>query len=175
MRVSTGFLIGAALMLLLAPLQWVIACAAAAAFHECCHYAAIRMLAGRTARVRLFSYAAKMPLPEMSPAREALCALAGPAGGLCLTALAPWMPRLAVCAAIQSVYNLLPIYPLDGGRALRCGLGLLLPPNIAEKVCGAAEGLCILAIVILAVYASVWLKLGVFPLLLAGLLLIRVK
>ena len=36
----------------------------AAIFHECCHYAAIRLLCRRPATVGLYSYGARMALPE---------------------------------------------------------------------------------------------------------------
>lgn len=166
---------GLAAMLLLVPLEWIAASVFAAAFHEVCHYAAIRILTGTSAKVRLLSYAAHMPLPLMGAGREVACALAGPIGGLCLLFFARWMPRLAICAAIQSVYNLLPVYPLDGGRALRCGLAMLLPPDRATKICAIMETACKACIFCLAIYGCIWLKLGLFPLLLALLLLIRLN
>lgn len=175
MAISGSFCLGLALMFLLVPLEWGIACVFAAAFHELCHYVAIRLIAGKSAPVRLFSYAAQLRLPEMSAGREVVCALAGPAGGLFLLLFAKWMPRVAICAAMQSAYNLLPVYPLDGGRALRCGLAMLLPPDAAGRVCKVMEILCIVVIFCLAIYSCIWLKLGLFPLLLAMLLIIRLK
>ena len=175
MRISAGFLLGLAMMLLLMPLQWLVACIAAAAFHEVCHCVAIRFLSGKATKVKLLSYAAQLPLPVMGTGREAICALAGPVGGLLLLFFAKWMPRLSVCAAVQSIYNLLPIYPLDGGRALRCGLSLLLPPKPAKRIAYGMEAVCIIGLLAFAVYACIWLKMGLFPLLIALLLLIRIK
>lgn len=174
-KLSAGFCALLAMMLLLLPLQWILAAVFAALFHESCHYLAIRLLSGRGTVVRLYSYGAKMPLPEMSRGRELLCALAGPLGGLCLLLLARWMPRLALCAGMQSVYNLLPIYPLDGGRALQSGLALILPPPAAGAVCRVAEIICKGAIAALALYGCFCLHLGVMPLLLAAVLLMRAK
>lgn len=175
MEISGGFCFGLAAFLLLVPLQWSVACILAALFHELCHYLAICLLAGKKPSIRVFAYVAHMPLPEMSAGREVLCALAGPVGGLLLLFVARWFPRLAICAAIQSVYNLLPIYPLDGGRALSCSLGILLPPKAAKKVCKIIEMICIAGIFCLAIYGCIWLKLGLFPLLLTMLLIIRLK
>lgn len=172
---SGGFCVMLALMLLLVPLQWLLAGIFAAAFHELCHYAAIRALSAGCGRVRLNSFAAQLPLPEMSRGREALCALAGPLGSLCLLPLAHIFPRVSVCAAMQLAYNLLPIYPLDGGRALQCGLSLLLPPPVTAKLCVLTALTCKAAVLAVGIYGCFWLKLGVFPLLLALLLLIRVK
>ena len=61
----------------------------------------------------------------MSPGRELICILAGPAASLLLLCLARIFPRVAICGLIQGCYNLLPIAPLDGGRALHCLLSLL--------------------------------------------------
>lgn len=61
----------------------------------------------------------------MSPGRELLCVLAGPAVSFSLLALARFFPRIAICGLVQGIYNLLPIYPLDGGKALRCMVSLL--------------------------------------------------
>ena len=69
----------------------------------------------------------------MSGGREVVCILAGPLGGLSLLLLCRRFPRVAICGMLQSVYNVLPIYPLDGGRALRGILGRL-PGENGEKI-----------------------------------------
>ncbi len=174
-KLSGGFCIGLALMLLLVPLKWLLAALIAAAFHELCHYLAIRQCSGKWQSLKLYSFAAHLPLPQMSRGREVLCALAGPVGGLSLLLLVRWMPRLALCAGLQSIYNLLPIYPLDGGRALQSGLLLFLPPPAAAAACRFLEILCKAAICLLALYGCFCLHLGIFPLLMALLLLVRTK
>lgn len=173
--VSGGFCVLLALMLLLVPLPWLFAAVVAAGFHELCHYAAIRLCVGARCRPAFFAFSARLPLPPMSRGREMICALAGPVGGLCLLLLGGWMPRLALCAAMQSIYNLLPIYPLDGGRALRSAVLLVMKPPSAALLCGLLSVLCKLFLCLLGFYACFWLKLGIFPLLMTALLLIRVK
>lgn len=175
MGISATFCLGLALALLLAPLPWVAAWLFAAAVHELFHYVAIRSFCGKGVRLRLSFDGARMQLPEMSRGREALCAIAGPAGSLCLLLIAKWLPRVAICATIQAMYNLLPVYPMDGGRALQSALSLLLPPRLAANICSWVEILCILALFTLAIYGCVWLKLGLFPLLLVLHLCIRLK
>lgn len=174
-RVSGGFCVILALMLLLVPLPWLVAGIFAAVFHELCHYLAIRILSGGGGGVKLYSFAAHLPIPEMSRGREALCALAGPLGSLCLLSFAHIIPRVAICATMQLAYNLLPIYPLDGGRALQCGLLLVLPPPLCARICAGIAFVCKSFLLALGLYGCFWLKLGIFPLLMALLLLIRIK
>lgn len=131
-----------ALMLLVLPLPWLLAAALAAAWHEGCHFLAIALLGGRSVGFRLGVSGAVLDVARLTPRAEFLCALAGPLGGLLLTALWRQFPRLAFCAGIQSFFNLLPIYPLDGGRALGCLLDGLVP-EVSRGITLAAELLCI--------------------------------
>ena len=174
-ELSGGCCVLLAFMLLMVPLPWLLASFVAALVHELCHYAAIRLCGADARGLSLYSFAACLPLPAMSRGREVLCALAGPAGGFLLLLFVRWMPRVALCGAMQSCYNLLPIYPFDGGRALQSGLVLFLPPPKAMAICRVFEVCCKWGICILAIYGSFCLKVGIFPLLMAALLLIRAK
>lgn len=170
---SAGLCLWLAVLVLTLPLSWLLAAAIAALVHEAGHYLAIRMLSGRGVSVRFYAFAARMPLPEMSRWREMVCALAGPLLGLCLVLLGRWLPRTAICAAIQSIYNLMPIYPLDGGRALRCLLSMTMPPQAAGKACRMTQILCKALVCLIALYAAIRFDLGLLPLIPAALLLCR--
>lgn len=165
--VSAGGLIALALGLLILPLRWLVAAVIAAGFHECCHWVAIRLCGGEISDFRLDTVGAAMEIRGMSKGREMICALAGPAGSLLLLLLRKWFPAVAVCGLLQSAYNLLPIYPLDGGRALRCGVGILFHPKMADSIVKWTERICIATISAAAVYGSFVLKLGMMPVLLA--------
>ena len=109
-----------AILLLLLPLRWIAAAFLAALFHELGHYAAVRLLGGSVVSGEISCRGAKMTAAPMKPWQELLSVLAGPAASLLLLSLGFLLPRLAFCGLIQGMFNLLPIYPLDGGKALRC-------------------------------------------------------
>ena len=130
MEVTAGFCILWALMLLVLPVDVLVAAAGAAAFHELCHALAVRLTGGRILGLTLGAGGLTMEVLPMAPGRELLCALAGPAGSLVL-ALMP-VPKLALCALIQGLFNLLPLSGLDGARALECVLELTVPAHGAR-------------------------------------------
>ena len=165
--VSGSFCLLLAIMILTLPLKWIIAAVLAGAFHEACHYIAIRLLGGKPGLTRLRAWNAGIPLPELSRGKELLCALAGPVGGFLLLPLLRFSPEIALCGLAQSLYNLLPVYPLDGGRALACLTALALPPTYAQWLCGFIQWLCVGALIAAGLYAVAVLKLGLAPLLLA--------
>ena len=135
-EVSPGFcLIGAALVLLV-PLPWVAAALLAGAFHECCHLAVIRLLGGRVTGMQLRAGGAEISVSGLSDWQELLAAGAGPAGSLALLLLRRQFPELAFCGLIQGLHNLLPVYPMDGGRILLCGLSMALGPERGRRVAG---------------------------------------
>lgn len=129
-----SFLILLALMLLILPFQWILAAIVAGLFHECCHYWAIRIMKGHVYGVRLGFGGAKMEVEPMEPPKELIAAVAGPFGSALLVLLAKWMPRLAVCGLCHCLFNLLPLFPMDGGRVLRSAIRLFLPREKANRI-----------------------------------------
>lgn len=132
LRVDPAVYLLAALMLLTLPLDWVLSALLAAVFHELCHLAAVHLLGGKILSVRIGAGGAVINAELTTPFREFLCSLAGPAGSLLLLALCRYAPKLAICAGVQGLFNLLPISPLDGGRIL----GFFL-----EKICPKQAGM----------------------------------
>ena len=114
-----GFFPVLALMLLLFPLRFLVGVLLAALIHELGHLLALKIAGGRVLSIRLRSFGARIEAAPMSPGRTALCALAGPAAGALTIFAYKTFPVLALAGLVQTVFNLLPVYPLDGGRALR--------------------------------------------------------
>lgn len=162
-----------ALLVLLLPLRWLAAALLAAAVHELCHILAIRLCSGEILDIRLGFGGAVIRAAPMEPLPELLCVLAGPLGGLGLLLLSRVAPRLAICAGFQSAYNLLPLPGLDGGRALECLTAMLLPAATAARFCRLARAACLGMILLLGLYGTFVLRLGVVPLLISLAMLIK--
>lgn len=117
--------------------------ALACILHELGHWAAIVLQGGRVHSLHLTAVGAEMELDPRRPlsyGREAIVALAGPAVNLLLAWISVrtggyLFAGLNLCFGML---NLLPIRPLDGGRALFCILAVRWPV-LAERVIGAAS------------------------------------
>lgn len=164
-EVNTGFYVFTAFMLLVVPLKWMIAWVSAALFHELCHYAALKAFGARVLQLKITSGGTVMET-DLQGVRACAASLAGPLGGLLLTLLGKNFPRLAVCAMIQSVYNLLPLYPLDGGRAIRNLLEMWTEECRARRISDRLGGGFLAVLLGLALYMWIRLTMGCIPLLL---------
>lgn len=167
LQVSPFFYVVLALLLLLFPLQWLLAAILAAAVHELSHIGMIRLCKKKILSIRIHINGAIIETEPMSGAKEMICALAGPVGGLLLVFLVRWFPRVAICGVIHSLYNLLPIYPLDGGRVLYCGLEILFTRTHARRICEGIGVALLIGILAIGCYGTFVLRLGVLPLIAA--------
>lgn len=127
-----GYL-GTAVRMLLLPLPWVGASYLAALIHELGHLLLLWAYGVPVWKIRIGAGGAQIHTTPLSPHQELVCALAGPLFGLILCLYWQWMPRTALCAVIQSLFNLLPIPGLDGHRALHALAHLRLPSRSKEK------------------------------------------
>ena len=160
--VDGAALVSLALMILLLPFRWIAAWFTAAAVHEGCHILAVRLFGGRTVGFSAGVGGARIEAADVGPRGRLWCALAGPAGSLMLVLLFPRFPLVAVCGALQAAWNLLPIYPLDGGKALRCILDRFANGADVERGVAAVVTILIWAG---AFYCCFALKMGILPML----------
>ena len=143
---------------------------AAAALHELGHALALYAMDKPPRALRISFAGARMETPPLGYRQELLAAAAGPGMSLLLGLLTPLWPALGLYSLGLGLFNLLPLFGLDGGRMLRCGLLLRLPEETAGTICRcAAVGTG--AVLLLG---ALWLQRagwGLWPVVLAGYLL----
>ena len=174
-QIDASMLICMALLLLVLPLQWLVAAVIAAIWHEFCHYISVRLCGGSVTSLTVTGSGIRMDTDSLPPVRALICSFAGPAGGFALLLVAKWMPRTAICGVIHSLYNLMPVYPLDGGRSLQILLLLLLPTQTAMRCWQIWERVSKLLVTAAACFCTVVLKWGILPLFAAVSLFMKTK
>lgn len=167
----SAFFLGALLVLAL-PLNWLLAALAAAVMHEFCHCIMIIRMGGRILNVKIGACGAVIETGQLTSGQECLCAMAGPVGSLLLVLLCHVFPRLAICAGVQALFNLLPIYPLDGGRVLRCACEILIP-KYTDRILYGTEICSITVVCVAAVIGSAVYHLGIVPIIMVLLLVLK--
>lgn len=158
--IAPSFCVGICISLLILPFPWVAAWFAAGLIHEFGHFFALKMFHIPVLRITVDFKGAFMETEYMPPIAELLSALAGPLAGLCCLLLSSYLPLLAVCAFVQSVYNLLPFPGYDGGRVLRVMMDRYLPPHIAEPAYRWFLILCCACMIVFGMYMWFTVKLG---------------
>ena len=150
---------------MLLPIRWIFGAFLAASVHELAHLAAIRLTGGQVTHISIGLAGAKIETMTISRGREALCAAVGPLGSLILAFGLKGYPEASVCAAVHGIYNLLPIYPLDGGRILHCLL--------REQVCQGIEVFTVVMLMGLGIWLCTAYTMGILPLIPGFAVLIR--
>ena len=143
-------------------------------FHELGHCLALWLCRVPIQSVQLNLTGAVLETEAMEYHKELLCALAGPAASLLLVCAAQWFPKLALISLFLAVFNLIPVPPLDGGRALRAFLLLHCDTMTVAKILTVTSILCGTLLMALSIWASVLLQGGLWPVLVAALILCRV-
>ncbi len=119
LNISAGTYFGAAVCVLLLPLNWLLGWLIAVTVHETGHIIGLKLCRIPIRGIHIGLWGAEISVPVMSPGRELICAAAGPVFSLMLLVAAGWIPVASLIGLVQGLFNLLPIYPLDGGRMLR--------------------------------------------------------
>lgn len=146
---------------------------AAMTVHELAHAAVLLLLGGRIESVRLSFAQVELRTGLLSDHMELWSTAAGPGINLlCGWLFRRWMPAFAAVSLLLALFNLLPVWPLDGGRLLRTLLRMRWGAAgvNASQTLGLLFGLGLLGG---AVFAARRWDAGVWPAVTAGALLVR--
>ena len=150
---------------LLLPIQWVVGWIIAAAIHESGHILALHLFRVKIHSISIGITGAQIITEPMTALAELVCTLSGPIAGMSVLPAAKWLPYAALAALIQSVYNLLPVYPLDGGRAVRSFLAFFLCERRARIISKTISVIVVFCLLILGTLISERYNLGILPIL----------
>ena len=146
---------------------------AAMTVHELVHAAVLLLLGGGIESVRLSFAQVELRTGLLSDRTELWSTAAGPGINLlCGWLFRRWMPAFAAVSLLLALFNLLPVWPLDGGRLLRTLLRMRWGAAgvNASQTLGLLFGLGLLGG---AVFAARRWDAGVWPAVTAGALLVR--
>ena len=177
-RVSSGFWLLAAWFALANGWRLLAVILSAALLHELGHLLVLGLLGGRVTELRISVFGAELvtDAARLSYPGEIAAVLAGPGVnllcGLLLAGLHAWVAagaHLSLC-----LFNLLPVRPLDGGRALALAVSALAGPAAGEGAARWAGALTALTLGALSLWlmgrtgGSLWLLPAAAGLLAAG-------
>lgn len=174
-RIDTSFVAFLCAYYFINPLQTFWPFLLSASLHEAGHLFAMYLCNVKVHTLQLRATGAVICAEAMPYWKEAAAAAAGPAVNFALLlAAARQYPMLAVVNLCLFAYNLLPIYPLDGGRFLRAMTHMLLPTNIADTLERIIQIFCLGSIMVLSCYMTCVWHAGLWPVIVAGVLFVRV-
>ena len=146
----------------------------ALALHEAAHLTALALFRRPVLGLTLSAGGAKIETEALTLRQEALSAAAGPLVNLLSGALTlRCVPAFSAVSLGLAAVNLLPLYPLDGGRILRAALLSRLPPERTERILRLAVWLTCSTLMVGACWLTVWRQAGLWPIFAALVLLCR--
>lgn len=154
-----GSLLILCILLLLLPLRWLIASLIAALIHELGHYTAVYIFGGTVHKFNINASGAIMKASGLNKAEEFISLFAGPLAGFIPMIAFRTFPTIALCGMVQSLYNLLPISPLDGGKMLNL---LICEFGGSDRCFHRIENLVLIVLGLLCVYIFFHYRVSLF-------------
>lgn len=137
-EVTPGFLVLAAWLNYMDDQGILLPVLCSCGLHELGHLLLLRLMKNDVKQIRITAVGAEIQVRKsMSYLGEMAAALAGPGVNLALAGLLCRVPGGEMAAGLNLVlgcFNLLPVGQLDGGRAIKCLLSLLLGPELGEEL-----------------------------------------
>lgn len=163
-----------ALSILLLPLRWVTAWAIAAMIHEAGHLFVSLLCGAKIRGIYITPGGAIIETDMLTPWKQLLASISGPAAGCCLLLFAKYIPLCATFAFFHSMFNLLPIGDLDGAAILRTVLRMLCNREQASRISHFAD-IAVRAVLISIGLIAAWKLSWSFAGIVSILFLVRSK
>ena len=175
LEISPGWVMLMAVLYYVNPMGCFWPFCAAAAIHELGHLAAAFLLHIPLCGLRLDAGGAVLAAGTTDYRRELVCALAGPAFNLLTLLFHRRFPMLAALSLLLAVFNLLPVPPLDGGRALRALLLLHCSEARARTILLRTSAVTAAVLCGFVLWAAAFRGCGIWPVLAAALTVWRIS
>lgn len=149
---------------------------AASLLHELGHVAVIVFFRRKISRISIGVCGAIIETEILNYKQEILCAAIGPLINLlaCLICFQRYY-LFGLVNFILFAYNILPVYPLDGGRILRCVLLLRLSEDKVLKILCYVNGTVIALSVLASVCFAVRAQCGLWPMFFVASVLCKIQ
>jgi len=142
--------------------------------HEFGHLFALFFMKKRVLEIRLDLFGAVIRAETLTRRQELLCTLSGPLVNLISAVFLFFCAKSAAyISTALFLFNMLPIYPLDGGRILCCILENRLHPTAAQRAVHIASLLVSLFIMLTVVSICAAARTGFYMIFFAALVLLR--
>ena len=173
-HIRFGFVFVLAIAIIIFPIKVIFAWLLAAAFHEIGHILSLSIMGKGIENISLGFSGASIQTEPMTYKQEILAAASGPVFGSVLILFSDYIPMISIFAFINTVINLIPLYPMDGGRVLRGLIYIIFKETVARKICNITFYMQYVMLLIGGVFVS--LKFSTYWILIATIFfMIKIK